>query len=332
MKYITGESLSAFLTASGFACHCAHITIAPQLVRYSIDLDFLSDLQKVKRYMDNLTAWAGVKATFCASADSHFAIELQRDERRLVQLNEFADDLASATPYSVALGIESHGDKLLSTLDDLTHLLVAGTTGSGKSVALNSIITSLCCYNDAKNLGLVLIDPKRTEFTQFAGLPHLLTPIITEYNAAIQALAALIDKMEVRYKKMASLGLKKADNSFKKIVVVIDELADLVLQDERAKDLLVRLLQKSRACGFHFVVATQSPRASILSGLLLANLPSRLILTCASSRESVLALGCGGAEKLQGKGDAYIKLQNNIDLKRLQVPYISDDELQTIIK
>lgn len=331
MKYITGESLCDFLTASGFACHFRHLTVAPQLVRYSLDLDFFGDLPKIRRYMDSLTAWAGTKATFCTSTDSHFAIELQRDERRLVHLDEFADDLASATPYSVALGVESHGNKVVASLDDLTHLLVAGTTGSGKSVALNSIITSLCCYNDASNLGLVLIDPKRTEFTQFARLPHLLTPIVTEFDTAIQALSALVEKMELRYKKMASLGLKKADNHFKKIVVVIDELADLVLQDERARDLLIRLLQKSRACGFHFIVATQSPRASILSGLLLANLPSRLVLTCASARESVLALGCGGAEKLSGKGDAYIKLQSEVEHKRLQVPYINDNELQDII-
>ena len=331
MQYITGESVANFLTSYGLPCSCQGIKIAPQLVRYSLNLQDLSQLQKARRFCENLGAWAGTCATFTTSDCSHFAIDLARNERRTVFLNEFADTL-SKKQFAVALGIDTAGELITPTLDDLTHLLVAGTTGSGKSVALTDIILSLACYNTPNDLGLVLIDPKRTEFAQFDGLPHLLTPIVTETDKAEMVLQALIQKMEIRYKKMATLGIKKANETFKKIVVVIDELADLVLQNEHIKDLLVRLLQKSRACGFYFVVATQSPRASILSGLLLANLPSRLILTCASTRESILALGNGGAEKLQGKGDAFLKLPANTTSKRLQVPFITDEELkQTIV-
>lgn len=332
MQYITGDSIARFLSAYGMACSCSELTIAPQLVHYSMNLTNFADFKRIKRFMDSLSAWAGTSATFCTSKNSHFAIELELAERRFIELGEFADDLSTSTPFTMALGVDSEGKKVLATLDDCTHLLVGGTTGSGKSVALNSIITSLCCYNSADNLGLVLIDPKRTEFTQFAGLPHLLTPIVTESDTATQVLEALIQKMELRYTKMERLGLKKADNSSKKILVVIDELADLIMQNERAKDLLIRLLQKSRACGFHFIIGTQSIRASILSGLLLANLPSRLILTCASNRESVMALGCGGAEKLQGKGDAILKLASDTESKRLQVPFVPEQELKRVLR
>ena len=330
MQIITGESMAEQLNAWNIPCAFSCLTIAPQLIKYNFILKDFTKLQKAKRLAENLTAWSGQAATINTTAGG-FAVELARTKRQFISLNEYADTLEKAEPFSLALGTNTNGEHITATLEDLTHLLIAGTTGGGKSVILNNIIISLTAYNTPDRLALFLIDAKKVEFKKFEKLPHLRGGIISEPEQAKQIFLNLIDIMQTRYKKLEQIKREKAGALFKKIVVIVDELTDLIQQDASIKPLLARLLQKSRAAGIHFILATQSPRANILDGVTLANLPSRLALKCASVRESVLILGHGGAEKLNGKGDAIFKPQNTTNETRIQAPHITAEQIKNII-
>ena len=331
MKIIKGQSIANQLTEWGVDCQYISKTIAPQVIRYNFTLQDATKITKAKRLAEPLTIWADAKANI-QTKGKYLTIELERSQRQFISLNEWADTLATAKPYSLALGTDTEGKQITATLEDLTHLLIAGTTGGGKSVVLNNIIISLTAYNTPKRIKLFLFDAKRVEFNKFKNIPHLASEIITEPTQASQTLNFLVEVMETRYKILEEKGLEKAGGHFAKIVVIVDELTDLIQQSPQIKPLLARLLQKARACGIHLILATQSPRASILDGVTLANLPSRLALKCASSRESVLILGHKGAEALTGKGDAIYKAQNTTEEKRVQAPYLTENEMQNILK
>lgn len=329
MKIITGESIQNKLNELNIKADFIRFYIAPQIVKYYFKLKHPEDIKKALKIDIILENWSGQKIK-CFNESGYFCITTPTPEREPVSVTEFKH-LKNAPPYSAIIGVSEDGEKITKTLDELTHLLVAGTTGSGKSVCLNSIIMSLCCYNKPEDLGVILIDPKQVEFNIYKNLPHLIEPVITESEHAEAILTGLVYTMEQRYKKLQQLNKQKNDGEFKKIVVVIDELADLILSNKNIKDLLIKLLQKGRASGIHFIIATQSPRASILNGLILANLPSRLALTCASSRESLLILGHKGAEQLTGKGDAIIKTPNSINETRIQIPLITQKQIKKLI-
>lgn len=330
MQIITGESIAEQINAWGIPCAFVCLTVAPQVVKYNFNLKDLTQLNKIKRLAESLTAWSGQAATI-NTIGGGFCVELARSERQFINLTEYAQTLEKAKPYSLAIGTNTNGQQITATLEDITHLLVAGTTGGGKSILLNNIIISLCCYNKPEKLALILIDLKRVEFSKFAKLPHLAAQTITEPEQAEQILLKLVEIMEARYKKLESIGAEKDNGHFKKICIIIDELTDLVQQAPECKKLLTRLLQKARACGIHLILATQSPRATILDGVTLANLPSRIALKCASVRESMLILGHKGAESLTGKGDAIYKAQNTTEEQRIQAPYITNEQIKNII-
>ena len=270
MQIISGESFAEQISAWGVPCSFVDYKLAPQLVKYNFTMRNLLQLSQVKKMADNLTAWSGLD-TQIETANNGFSIVQPLKEKQNLYLSQFNDLILNSPDYSIVLGENTDGEKILQTLDDLTHLLVAGTTGSGKSVALNDIILSLIIKHYPKELGLILIDMKRVEFNMYKDISHLMTPIVDTTERAEQVLTWLVGEMENRYKTMQRLGINKNSGQFKKIVCIIDELSDLVLNNDNIKPLLIKLLQKSRACGIHFIVATQSPRASILGGSLLAN-------------------------------------------------------------
>lgn len=331
MNYYTGESIALQMGEWGCPCDFVRMSVAPQLLKYFFNLKNVLQLPKAKKLCEILGAKTRLTARFCKSNESDFAIELDRNERQLIPLSDFSTELEKAKPFSLCVGRDVNGSSVMPTLDDANHIMIGGCSGSGKSVLLNDIILSLCCYNKPSKLGVVLIDLKRCEFMPYSNLPHLITPIVTDSQQAENVLSALVYKMEKRYEKMAQLGLRKADETFKKVVIIIDELSDLVLTNEKTKDLLIRLAQKSRACNFHLILATQSVRSSVISGNLLANLPTRIALSCSNVRESVLILGHKGAENLTGKGDCILKLASSIDEKRVQNPFVSDAEIKNVL-
>ena len=251
----------------------------------------------------------------------------------------------SSSPLTVALGKDIVGKPFVTDLKKLPHLLIAGTTGSGKSVGINAMILSLLYRNDPDQLKLMLIDPKMLEFSMYNDIPHLITPVITEPVKAIAALANMVGEMERRYKLMAESRTKNIENYNEKvksegsadpfpfIVVVIDELADLMMSGGKEVELsIARLAQKSRACGIHLVVATQRPSVDVVTGLIKANLPSRLSYRVGSRIDSKVILDSLGADSLLGRGDGLFTPPGSTVLVRIHAPWNTEDEIDKIVE
>jgi DNA segregation ATPase FtsK/SpoIIIE, S-DNA-T family len=327
MEILDGNNIADFYKF--YECDCVFngVDIAPQNITYYFNTNTLNKKSLINAISEKLATKIQQPVQVVKSLKGDFALQIPRKKREILNIKDTAETLKQAPPLSAILGKDSSGNLHTIELKDCPHMLVAGTTGGGKTVALNSIIMSLCCYNTPKELGVILIDPKRTEFEVYRNLPHLEMDIITEVSDAKLTLLALVEEMEERYQTLQ----KNPTANFKTLLVVIDELCDLVLSDEEIKKPLKRLLRLARACKIHLIVATQSPRAKILDGELLANLPTRLALTCASARESILILGKGGAEKLQGKGDALLKTQKETQEIRIQCPLITKEQIVKLL-
>lgn len=251
----------------------------------------------------------------------------------------------ASSPLTVALGKDIVGKSFVTDIKKLPHLLIAGTTGSGKSVGINAMILSLLYRNDPDQLKLMLIDPKMLEFSMYNDIPHLITPVITEPVKAIAALANMVGEMERRYKLMADSRTKNIENYNEKvkkensaepfpfIVIVIDELADLMMNGGKEVELsIARLAQKSRACGIHLVVATQRPSVDVVTGLIKANLPSRLSYRVGSRIDSKVILDALGADSLLGRGDGLFTPPGSTGLVRIHAPWNTEDEIDKIVE
>lgn len=239
------------------------------------------------------------------------------------------------SPLSFVIGKDIAGQPILGDLAKMPHLLVAGQTGSGKSVMINDILTSLLYRNSPSDLKLILVDPKQVELKPYNDIPHLLTPVITEPEKCISALKWTVAEMERRYRALADVNRRNIIeyNNFKKeegmpyIVVVIDELADLMMMAARdVEALIVRIAQKARAVGIHLVLATQRPSVDVITGLIKANVPARIAFTTASQVDSRTIIDQIGAEKLLGMGDMLLSTADMPKPKRVQAAFITDDE------
>ncbi len=243
-----------------------------------------------------------------------------------------------ASPLSFAIGRDIAGEPMVGELDKMPHLLIAGATGSGKSVMINTLLSSLLYRNSPSDLKLILVDPKQVELTPYNDIPHLLTPVIIEPEKCISALKWAVNEMERRYSLLAEQKVRniKSYNDLKKndgegmpyIVIVIDELADLMMIAARdVEALIVRLAQKARAVGIHLVLATQRPSVDVITGLIKANVPARIAFTVASQVDSRTILDQMGAEKLLGRGDMLLLTPELSKPKRIQGAFVGDDEV-----
>ncbi|HEX8390433.1 MAG TPA: DNA translocase FtsK 4TM domain-containing protein [Candidatus Saccharimonadales bacterium] len=246
---------------------------------------------------------------------------------------------ATKEPLAFAIGKDIAGDATVGELNKMPHLLIAGQTGSGKSVMINTLLTSLLYRNSPSNMRLILVDPKQVEMAPYEDIPHLLTPIITEPEKTISALKWAVNEMERRYSLLAEQKLRdiKTFNDKNKgeampyIVIVIDELADLMMVAARdVEALIVRLAQKARAVGIHLVLATQRPSVDVITGLIKANVPARIAFTVASGVDSKTILDQVGAEKLLGQGDMLLLTPSMSKPKRIQGAWVTDDEVMKI--
>src|SRR5579859_3851710 len=224
---------------------------------------------------------------------------------------------------------------MVADLSKMPLLLVAGQTGSGKSVMINTILTSLLYRNSPSDLKLILVDPKQVELKPYDDIPHLLTPVITEPEKCISALKWATNEMERRYKALAEVSKRniaeyntlKKDEGMPYIVIVIDELADLMMMAARdVEALVVRLAQKARAAGIHLVIATQRPSVDVITGLIKANVPARIAFTVVSQIDSRTIIDRAGAEKLLGSGDMLFNIPEFTSAKRVQGALIGDGE------
>lgn len=258
---------------------------------------------------------------------------------RLSSIFQTSQWTGSKSPLTFVIGKDIAGQPILADLAKLPHLLVAGQTGSGKSVMINDILTSLLYRNSPADLKLVLVDPKQVELKPYDDIPHLLTPVITEPEKCISALKWTVAEMERRYKALADVKRRniveynnlKKEEGMPYIVVVIDELADLMMMAARdVEALIVRIAQKARAVGIHLVLATQRPSVDVITGLIKANVPARIAFTTASQVDSRTIIDQIGAEKLLGMGDMLLTTADMPKPKRVQAAFITDDETNKV--
>jgi DNA segregation ATPase FtsK/SpoIIIE, S-DNA-T family len=274
-------------------------------------------------------------------------IEIPNESFDTIYLREILDDKLfkdSSSPLTMALGKDIVGKPFVTDLKKLPHLLIAGTTGSGKSVGINAMILSLLYKNSPDQLRLLMIDPKMLEFSTYNDIPHLLTPVITKPKQAIAALNNMVAEMERRYELMAETRTKNIENynekikkeggeHFPYIVVIIDELADLMMTSGKDVEVsIARLAQKSRACGIHLIVATQRPSVDVVTGLIKANLPSRISYRVGQKIDSKIILDQMGAESLLGRGDMLFTPPGATGLVRLHAPWATESEIEEIVE
>ena len=274
-------------------------------------------------------------------------IEIPNETVDTIYLREILDDKLfkdSSSPLTIALGKDIVGKPFVTDLKKLPHLLIAGTTGSGKSVGINAMILSLLYKNSPDQLRLLMIDPKMLEFSTYNDIPHLLTPVITKPKQAIAALNNMVNEMERRYELMAESRTKNIENynekvkkeggeHFPYIVVIIDELADLMMTSGKdVEHSIARLAQKSRACGIHLIVATQRPSVDVVTGLIKANLPSRISYRVGQKIDSKIILDQMGAESLLGRGDMLFTPPGSTGLVRLHAPWATEEEIEKIVE
>lgn len=274
-------------------------------------------------------------------------IEIPNNDIQTIYLKEILESdifKNASSPLTIALGKDIVGDPFITDLKKLPHLLIAGTTGSGKSVGINSMLLSLLYRNSPKTLRLIMIDPKMLEFSIYNDIPHLLTPVITQAKQAIIALANLVNEMERRYKIMSHTKTKNIENynekikktggeTFPYIVVIIDELADLMMTSGKDVEFYIgRLAQMARASGIHLLVATQRPSVDVVTGLIKANLPSRISYRVGQKIDSKVILDQMGAESLLGRGDMLFTPPSSTGVIRLHAPFASEEEIEKIVE
>ncbi|MDP4119242.1 MAG: DNA translocase FtsK 4TM domain-containing protein [Bacillota bacterium] len=259
--------------------------------------------------------------------------------RDIIESKEFINH---PSKLAVALGRDIDGKVVVVDISKTPHLLIAGATGSGKSVCINAMITSILYKSTPDEVRLVMVDPKVVELGMYNGIPHLLVPIVTDPRKAAGALCWAVNEMEERYGKFAKLSVRNisgynekleaaGEKKLPQIVIIIDELADLMMvAPGEVQDYICRLAQKARAAGMHLILATQRPSVDVITGLIKANIPSRFSFQVSSHIDSRTILDCGGAEKLMGRGDMLMMLSSSSKLLRVQGAYVSDDDVERV--
>ncbi len=320
----------------------------PRVTRYELQLAPGTKVGKVAALRDDLSyALATTEIRILAPIPGKQAVgvEVPNLSPNLVTLGDiFGDIPPQSSPLSVWLGKGIDGVPVYCDLARMPHLLIAGTTGSGKSGCINAILTSILLRASPEQVRLILIDPKRIELNHYESIPHLLTPVVSSPKEASAVLLNVVTEMERRYERLAQVrarGLPEANRAFRKrgedelpyLLVVIDELADLMMvSPQDVEDAIIRLAQKSRAVGIHLVLATQRPSVDVITGMIKANVPSRIAFAVSSQTDSRVILDSNGAESLLGSGDMLYKPLGTSRLQRVQGAYVTEDEVALIVE
>jgi DNA segregation ATPase FtsK/SpoIIIE, S-DNA-T family len=320
----------------------------PRVTRYELQLAPGTKVSKVAALKDDLSyALATTEIRILAPIPGKQAVgvELPNLSPNLVTLGDIFDDLsATASPLAVWLGKDISGTSVWTDLARMPHLLIAGTTGSGKSGCINTLLTSILLRSTPDEVRMILIDPKRIELGFYESIPHLLTPVVSSPKQAAAALANVVGEMERRYEKLSLLrarNLPEANRALRQrreqplpyLLVVIDELADLMMiSPQEVEDAVIRLAQKSRAVGIHLVLATQRPSVDVITGMIKANVPSRIAFAVSSQTDSRVILDQAGAESLLGQGDMLFKPLGTSRLQRVQGAYVSEEEIALVVE
>ncbi|MBP3627134.1 MAG: DNA translocase FtsK [Clostridia bacterium] len=326
-----GEQLAQCLTAFGLPCEFKELKTAPRITTYYFDFLNITKvtLAKQNEALQRLSMYAKKEFNYTKSNISHFAIYHAENNNAIVHLSTI--DIPEHDTNQFVAGITEENEQLNISLDKMIHGLIAGTTGSGKSVFIKDLLYTLCVSNSPEKVQVAIIDKKRT-LNFFGRIGHCLKVGNTD-TEAVYILKRFQDEMYRRYTELQKLGIEKNNGQFPKWVLVIDELADLMFTNLKSEieKILVSLCQLGRAAGIHCILCTQSPRTAVISGLIQANTPTKMIFKTASIKESVLCLGHKGAEELLGNGDCLIKLPDQVNEIRVQTPFASDEEFKNAV-
>ena len=344
------QRLADTLKSFGIEPHIVDVIRGPSVTRYELELDRGVKLSKITNLADDIAlalGAAGVRISAIPDKVSVVGIEVPNKIVNTVYAREVIDSPAfrsSKSKISFAVGKDISGNCIVGDIAKLPHMLIAGTTGSGKSVCMNTLIVSLLYKAKPDEVRLIMVDPKMVELGVYNGIPQLLIPVVTDPKKAAGALQWTVTEMMRRYRLMSEEGVRDLDSYNKaiagdperqklpQIVVVIDELADLMLvAAKEVEESICRIAQMGRASGIHLVIATQRPSADVITGLMKANIPSRIAFAVSSAMESRIILDTPGAEKLVGKGDMLFAPLGQGKPKRVQGCFISDEEVQAVV-
>ena len=341
--------LNETLASFNIDAHIINVTRGPSVTRYEVELDRGVRLNKLTGCADDIALSLGASGVRIAAVPGKISvvgIEVPNRTVTTVSLREVIDsgEFSNAkSKTSVALGKSIDGNCVVGNIAKMPHLLIAGTTGSGKSVCMNSIIISLLYKAGPEDIKLIMVDPKMVELGIYNGIPQLLIPVVTDPKKAAGSLQWAVTEMLRRYKMMSDMGVRDLESynslviqeeggqKLPSIVVIIDELADLMMvAAKEVEDSICRIAQMGRAAGMHLIIATQRPSANVITGLMKANIPSRIAFSVASAMESRIILDTMGAEKLVGKGDMlYAPIGSGKPL-RVQGCFVTDGEVEAV--
>lgn len=345
------------LASLGAPGHVVEILSGPSVTMFGVEPDFVENragqtrvrVAKIVSLSHDLAlALAATRIRIQAPVPgrNYVGIEVPNESTTIVRLRDIMDSPAykrKKSPLRIPLGKDVSGTPIASDLSSMPHLLIAGATGSGKSVCVNTILTSLLINNTPDDLRLILIDPKRVELSAYNGIPHLLSPVIVDTERVVGALQWMMREMDTRYHKFAASGARnledynmrmqmRGERKLPILVIIIDEMADLMmLAQNETEAAIARLAQMARATGLHLIVATQRPSADIITGNIKANFPSRIAFAVASNTDSRVVLDQPGAEHLLGRGDMLFQAPDAAAPVRMQGAYVSETEIQKVV-
>lgn len=341
------ERINTFFRDFNIDASVASWTIGSTFTRYEISLGPTETINSIKNLMNDISLrlnGASIRFEPIIPGKALSGIEVANKHRVFVNFKESMQRISAerVKKYYVPMGKDVAGNIIISPFSEFPHLLVAGATGSGKSVFIHTVLTSLIMFHSPVDLKLLLIDPKRVELAQYHSIPHLLTPIVKDASEAKVALDRLIDEMERRYKLFETTGVSKFSDynevieeiggeKIPLIIAIVDEFADLFESEKEISTSVLRLVQKSRAAGIHLLIATQRPSVQVITGNIKANIPSRVAFMTASTVDSITILGQGGSELLLGHGDMLVdSITVGRGLVRVQAPFIPVKEVLRI--
>ncbi|MEG0260885.1 MAG: DNA translocase FtsK, partial [Lysinibacillus sp.] len=349
------KKLEQTLHSFGVKAKVTQVHLGPAVTKYEVMPDIGVKVSKIVGLQDDLAlalAAKDIRMEAPIPGKSAIGIEVPNSEVAIVTLREVLESQENNrpdAPLQVAFGRDITGQAVLAELNKMPHLLVAGSTGSGKSVCINGIIVSLLMRTKPHEVKLMMIDPKMVELNVYNGIPHLLAPVVTDARKASQALKKVVSEMERRYDLFSHTGTRNIEGynehvrlanetveekhpKLPYIVVIVDELADLMMvASNDVEDSITRLAQMARAAGIHLILATQRPSVDVLTGVIKANIPSRIAFAVSSSIDSRTILDMGGAERLLGRGDMLFLPTGASKPRRVQGAFLSDQEVESVV-